>query len=89
MLLTKPQRPAPSGKRAALLVLAFGMTLFVHAALVGLIVLSSLVKWDVPDRFRVARPAPSRPVTLRGLTFEQFEKNRGPAGNIQIGRAHV
>ena len=77
MLQSRPQRSAYSGKRAALLLLAFLATLAVHAGLVGLIVLSSLVKWDVPDRPR--RNAPARAVVLRGLTSDQFEKNRGNA----------
>ena len=78
MLSPRPQRQASSGSRAALILLAFALTLLVHAALVGLIVVSSLLKWDVPDRPRTARAQPARPVMLRGLTSEEFEKNRGP-----------
>ena len=60
-----------------------------HAGVVGLLVLSSLIKWDVPDRARPPRTAPARSVTLRGLTSEQFEKNRGPAQNIRDERKPV
>ncbi len=78
MLLTQPQRKTPNGKRAVLVVLTLGLTVFIHAGLLALIVLSSLLKWDVPNRPKSAsRPTPSRPVMLRGLTTEQFEKNRG------------
>jgi TonB family protein len=72
-----------------LVLLALALTLLVHAALVGLIVLSSLVKWDVPELARNRHPSPSRPVVLRGLTSEQFEKNRGPAQNIRDERKIV
>lgn len=59
-------------------VLTLSLTALVHAVFLGLIVLSSLVKWNVPDRPRATRPAPAKPVVLRGLTAEQFEHNRGP-----------
>ncbi len=52
-------------------VLAFGAQL----ALVGLVLLSSLFKWDVPP-LKIP-PQTNKPVTLRGLTAEEFEKNRG------------
>jgi TonB family protein len=78
MLLNGPQRKVASGKRAALVLLTIALTAAIHAALLGLIVVSSLLKWDVPDRPRsTARPTPSRPVMLRGLSTEQFDKNRG------------
>lgn len=86
MLSPPPQRPANHGRRAALLLLALALTLFVHAGLVGLIVLSSLVKWNVPERPRVTQSAPARPVVLRGLTSEQFDKNRGSAPNVRDER---
>lgn len=58
--------------------LAVALTALVHAVLVGLIVLSSLLKWDVAERPRSDRKPSSKPVVLRGLTAETFEKNRGP-----------
>lgn len=86
MLLLPSQRRPSYGKRAALVVLAFAATLLVHLGLVGLIVLTSLVKWDVPDRPRALRTMPTRPVTLRGLSADQFERNRGPAVNVRDER---
>ncbi len=78
MLLTQHQRKAPNGKRAALVLLTLSLTVFIHAGLVAMIVLTSLLKWDVPNRPKSSsRPTPSRPVMLRGLSTEQFEKNRG------------
>ena len=61
-----------------MILIAFALTLLVHAGLVALIVVSSLLKWDVPDRPRTARAQPTRPVMLRGLSSDAFEKNRGP-----------
>lgn len=54
------------------------LTAAVHAGILGLILVSSVLKWDLKDRARPLK-ASSRPVTLRGLTTEQFEKNRGPS----------
>ena len=87
MLQPRPQRPSSSGERAALISLAFMATLVAHAGLVALIVLSSLVKWDVPNRPR--RNAPARAVVLRGLTSDQFEKNRGNASILRDERKFV
>ena len=89
MLLPSPQRRPSNGKRAALVVLAFAATLLVHVGFVGLIVLTSLVKWDVPDRPRSSRTMPTRPVTLRGLSADQFERNRGPAANVRDERKTI
>ncbi|PZR17709.1 MAG: energy transducer TonB [Archangium gephyra] len=58
--------------------LSFGLAIVVHGALVGLVVLSSLVKWDLPPLAHKPK-ASNKPVVLRGLTAEQFEQNRGPA----------
>ena len=78
MLLTQPQRKAPNGKRAVLVLLTLSLTVVIHAGLVAMIVLTSLLKWDVPNRPKSsARPTPSRPVMLRGLSADQFAKNRG------------
>ena len=44
MLLTQPQRKTSNGQRAVLVVLTLAFTAFIHAALLGLIVLSSLLK---------------------------------------------
>ncbi len=81
MLVPRPQRTHHTGRRAAWLALVFGLTLLVHAGLVGLVVLSSLIKWDVKDRARALKQGPSKPVVLRGLTNEQFNKNRGPSAS--------
>lgn len=61
------------------MVLSLVLALGVQLALVGLVMLSSLLKWDVPP-LKVP-PQQSRPVTLRGLTQEQFEQNRGQSAN--------
>ncbi|MFO0597482.1 MAG: cell envelope integrity protein TolA [Myxococcaceae bacterium] len=74
-----PRVSAPTlSRRLGRHALAVIATAAVHAIFVALIVVSSLLKWDVKDRPR-ARTATNRPVTLRGLTTEQFEKNRGPS----------
>lgn len=57
--------------------LSLVLAVSVQLALVALVVLSSIIKWDVPPR--PIPPLSNKPVTLRGLTAEQFEKNRGPA----------
>jgi TonB family protein len=73
-----PRHPSPPlWPRVARVALPLALALMVHAGLVGLVVLSSLVKWNVPDRTKVARAPSARPVVLRGLTAAQFEKNRG------------
>ena len=77
MLVTRPQRTTPTGRRTVLVVLTVALTVAVHAGFLGLVVLSSLLKWDVKDRPRVI-PQP-KAVTLRGLSADQFEKNRGPS----------
>lgn len=78
MLVPRSHRPLSRSRRAVWGVLIVAATLAFHGAVVGLIVLSSLVKWAVPERPRGAA-APSRPVTVRALTPQQFERNRGPA----------
>jgi TonB family protein len=73
----QPGRPDPltgSARLAAALLLA----LLIHAAGVGLIVLTSLIKLDLPDRFKPPRDT-AKAVTLRGLTAEQWNKNRSAA----------
>ena len=88
MLVPRPQRSSSRRRRAALVALALLLTLAVHLLFVGLIVLSSLVKWDVPERAKSPRGT-ARPVVLRGLTREQFEQNRGPAQNLKDERKVV
>jgi TonB family protein len=78
MLVPRPPRPLSRSRRAARGVLILAATLAFHGAVVGLVVLSSLVKWAVPERPR-GPAAPSRPVSVRALTPQQFERNRGPA----------
>jgi hypothetical protein len=64
-------------------VLALGTQL----ALVGIVVLSSLFKWDVPP---LKIPPTNKSVTLRGLTADEFEKNRGVSnGNVRDERKVV
>ncbi len=76
MLVPRPQQKSSRGRQVALLALALGLTVAVHAAFVGLLVLSSLVKWEVPNRPAQGTP---RSVVLRGLSREQFDRNRGTA----------
>ena len=80
MLLNRFHRgEASGGKRAALILLTVALTFLIHAALLAIIVVSSLLKWDVPDRpNRSARVSPSRPVMFRAIGADQFERNRGP-----------
>lgn len=52
---------------------ALVLTIGVHAAIVGLLVFSALMGWSGGSD----RPAPSKPVTLRGLSADQWAKNRG------------
>ena len=59
--------------------------LALEALLLGVVVLSSHFTLDVPDR----RPSTSRPVTLRGLSAEQWQKNRGPAPKVKDERTVV
>ena len=76
MLVPRPQQKSSRGRQVALLALALGLTVAVHAAFVGLLVVSSLVKWEVPNRPAQGTP---RSVVLRGLSREQFDRNRGTA----------
>lgn len=72
----RPARPEERHRWVVAAILTVGLTIAFHALLMVLIVVSSLFKWNGDDRFR--RPhAASKPVVLRGLTAEQFEKNRG------------
>lgn len=72
-----------------MVLLSLGLAVGVHVALLGLVVLSSLVKWDLPPLPRVAKSS-SKPVVLRGLTAEQFEENRGSGSqNIRDERKVV
>lgn len=83
MLLNRTQREQGTGKRAALILLTIALTVMIHGALLALIVVSSLLKWDVPERPKSSRAQPSRPVMLRGLTSDQFDKNRGADANAR------
>ena len=76
-MLVPRHRFPPAGRRALRVAVVAALTLAVHAVFLGLVVLSSLVKWNVAERPRAVRPAPAKPVVLRGLTAEQFEQNRG------------
>lgn len=69
--------PPPVLPRVARVAVTLGLALLVHVGLLGLVLLSALVKWNVPDRPKVARTPSTRPVVLRGLTAAEFEKNRG------------
>lgn len=69
--------------------LALVITLIVHAGMVGLIVLASLLRWNLPERPHAARATPPRPVVLRGLSPTQFERNRGVAQPIRDERASL
>lgn len=82
MLVPRPQRPSPTGRRVAIVVLTLALTALVHAGLLALVVLSSLLRWDVPPGTRLVQKPSNRPVVLRGLTTEQYEKNRGPSAPV-------
>lgn len=85
MLVPRPSRAPSNGRRALAVLLTVILTAGVHLALLGVIVLTSLVKWAGPDRARPVsmRPQVQRPVMFRGLSAEQFDKNRGPAATPQ------
>lgn len=85
ILLPHLHRPQARSRRVAKGVFTIALTLAVHAVLVGFIVLSSLLRWNIPEN-RKTKISTSRPVTLRGLTAEQFERNRGNAQNIRDER---
>lgn len=91
MLLNRSQRgEASGGKRAALILLTVALTLLIHGAMLALVVVSSLLKWDVPDRpKKSARASPSRPVMFRALTADQFERNRGPEAREALAQKQL
>lgn len=90
ILVPRAERKGERTRRVLVLLLTFGLAVGVHVALLGVVVLSSLVKWDLPPQPpRAAKPS-NKPVVLRGLTAEQFEQNRGPASeNIRDERKVV
>lgn len=61
------------------------LALAVHSAMVGVLALVSLFSWNLPPPPRANKPS-TRPVVLRGLTSEQFDKNRGGAPNVRDER---
>lgn len=81
ILVPLPPRKVPD-RRALVGVLALGGAIGFHGVLALLVVLSSLLKWDVKDLPRKPRTATNRPVVLRGLTSEQFDKNRGASAPV-------
>ncbi len=76
ILVPRPPRKGERRRRALVLLLSAVLAVGVQLALLGLVVLSSVLKWDVPPR--PAPPPSNKPVTLRGLSNEAFEQNRGP-----------
>lgn len=86
MLLPRPQRKT-TGRGALVAVLTIAITAAVHGLFLALVVISSLFKLDVKDRPRTLNQP--RSVTLRGLTSDQFEKNRGPAAKTRDERKQV
>lgn len=84
-----PHRRRPRDRRLLRGLAALVAALGVHAALVGLVVLASLVSLRGGERPRPPRPT-SRPVVLRGLTAEQYARNRGePAPAVRDERKVV
>jgi TonB family protein len=63
------------------------LALLAHALLVGVVVLLSYFP-DEAERARLARAA-SKPVVLRGLTAEQWQKNRGDTARVRDERKVV
>ncbi len=61
------------GRALAALVLA----LLGHGVMLGVFLFLSNIQLAVPPRAQRAKKAPTRPVVLRGLTAEQWAKNRG------------
>jgi TonB family protein len=67
-----PRQEQPRRRWVRPLVAAL-LALVVHGAIVGLMVLANLLGWTTPTH----RPSSSKPVVLRGLTGDQWAKNRG------------
>lgn len=80
ILIPRPPKKGETTRKALAVLLAFGLAILVHGALVGIVVLSSLVKLDIPPLTHKPKPS-TKPVVLRGLTAEQFEQNRGAAND--------
>ncbi|MFT3707622.1 MAG: cell envelope integrity protein TolA [Archangium sp.] len=82
-MILVPLPPRKLARRPALVIpLALGGALVFHGVLMVLIVLSSVLKWDVKDYPKLPRTPTTRPVVLRGLTMEQFDKNRGASAPV-------
>lgn len=71
-MVPRPSRTRRSGWWLALLALVLAVG--AHLAVVGLVVLTALMGWTTPPR----QPTSNKPVVLRGLSNEQWAKNRGP-----------
>ncbi len=82
-MLLRPQSPRASRTIIVWLISVLA-ALVVDAGVIGLIVLSSHFKLDMPDP-RQGRAA-AKAVTLRGLSAEQWQKNRGPAPRVKDER---
>lgn len=79
ILVPRPERKGDASRRVLAVLLSLGLGVALHFALLGLLVLTSLFKLDLPDRPPRDLKASNKPVVLRGLTADQFENNRGPA----------
>lgn len=71
-----PREDRRSKARYARAVVALVFALLAHGVMVALVVLSSFVKLNVPERPKSPR-ASTKAVVLRGLTAEQWNQNRG------------
>ncbi|MFZ5440202.1 MAG: energy transducer TonB family protein [Myxococcota bacterium] len=81
MILTPRPQPKSTGRRVAIVLLTLGLTAAIHAGFLALIVLSSLLRWDVKPLTLPQKPT-TRPVVLRGLSRDQYDKNRGPTAPV-------
>jgi hypothetical protein len=77
MLRLQPAR-ATSQRSTARVLIAFALALVAHAGLVALLLVAALVKLDLPEHPKPRR-ASAAAVTLRGVTAEQWNKNRNDA----------
>ena len=84
-MILLPRQSQKDQRRQGLIkgLLALLLALGGHAIIIGLLLFVSLLKLNVPDQ---AKKKESRSVTLRGLSQERWEQNRGEAPKIQNGK---
>ncbi len=74
LVVRQPRQSSPLKR----VLLSVALALVAHALLAALLIFMSMLQLNVP-RIAHAKKSEGRPVTLRGLTAEQFAKNRGEA----------